>query len=62
MVDFEKIRELAAARKVSIKEVEEATGLANGTIGKWRRANPTLTSMEKVASYFDTTVDALIAE
>ena len=33
---YDKVKELAEKRNMSIAEVERVAGLSNGTIGKWR--------------------------
>lgn len=44
----------------SIAELERTINVSNGTINKWDRKAPSLPSIEKVADYFETSVDYLI--
>ena len=61
MVDFEKIKELAADQKISIKKLEKTIGLGNGSIGKWRNGkSPKVENLEKVADYFHVSIGDLL--
>ena len=33
---YDKVKNIADAKKISIAELERKAGLSNGTIGKWR--------------------------
>ncbi|MCT1186313.1 XRE family transcriptional regulator [Lactococcus lactis] len=57
---YEKIKELAKQKKVSIRQVEEKLGIANGTIRRWGKTNPSVKTVKSVADYFDVTVDYLL--
>ncbi len=46
---YEVIYKMAKERGISIKSLEEAAGLGNGAIGKWRTLKPNMASLEKVA-------------
>lgn len=46
---YEVIAQMAKERGISIKALEEAAGLGNGAIGKWRTLKPNLGNLEKVA-------------
>lgn len=54
---YEKVRELCDENGVTIYELEKKCGLSNGVIQKWKKANPTLKNIEKVALYFGKPVD-----
>ena len=56
------IRRLCKEKGISISKLEQATGISNGTIGRWGESSPTVENVRKVAEFFDTTVDALIHE
>ena len=62
MTLLEKIKEICRARKISIRSVETACGLSNGTITKWDRHSPTMDSLSKVANYLGVTVAYLSGE
>ena len=56
------IRLLCKEKGISVSKLEQATGISNGTIGRWGESSPTVENVRKVAEFFDTTVDALIHE
>lgn len=56
----EKIKILAAQRKITIAELERKLKIANGTIGKWDKQNPSIEPLSKIADYFNVTTDYLI--
>lgn len=55
------IRRLCKERGISISKLEQATGIGNGTIGRWEKSNPSVDNAKKVADYFGVTVDSLLA-
>lgn len=57
---YEKIKELASQKNVSIRQVEENLGFANGTIRQWVRKNPGVNKVKDVAKYFNVSVDYLL--
>ena len=59
---YETIYRLAKERGISIKALEEATGLGNGTIGKWKNLKPNLGNLEKVAAHLGVSVVDIIKE
>lgn len=60
---YERIKELAEAKGISVKALERQTGLANGTISKWNgNRGPTIASLKPVAEYLGVTIDELIKE
>ena len=60
MVNFEKIRELATQRNLTIKELEAKVGFSNGTIGKWKTASPQVCNIAKVAQFFGVPIEELL--
>lgn len=61
---YDNIEKLCAKKNISIRRVEEAAGLGNGTIGKWKNDNcqPSFTSLQKVAEALEVSVSTLIRE
>lgn len=59
---YETIARLCKERGISIKALEVATGLGNGTVGKWRTMKPNLGSLEKIANYLEVSVIDIIRE
>lgn len=48
-------------RGMSIRLLEEKSGLSNGVISKWNSASPTLENAKKVADCLEMTVDELLS-
>ena len=57
---YEVISQMAKERGISIKALEEAAGLGNGAIGKWRTLKPNLGNLEKVADCLGVSVVDII--
>lgn len=57
---YEKIKELAAQKNISIRQLEEKLGFANATIRRWKNQNPGADKIAKVAKYFNVSVDYLL--
>lgn len=58
---YEKVKEIAEKKGMSIAAVEKAAGLANGTIGKWRNANGGIRyeSIKAVADVLEVNIEEL---
>lgn len=57
---YDKIQELCNSACVSITSLEAELGIGKGLIGKWRKNSPNIISLQKVADYFDVSVDYLL--
>ncbi len=57
---YEKIKELAALRQVSIRQIEENFGWGNGVINRWRTSKPSIEKVQAIAKYFNVDVDYLL--
>ncbi|MDT2526416.1 helix-turn-helix domain-containing protein [Lactococcus petauri] len=57
---YERIKELAAQKHISIRQLEEKLGIANGTLRQWGRKNPGVNNVKLVADYFNVSVDYLL--
>nr|DAX04325.1 MAG TPA: repressor protein [Bacteriophage sp.] len=57
---YERIKELAANKKISIRQLEETLKFGNGTINRWRTNTPGIDKIQKVADHFDVSVDYLL--
>lgn len=55
-----RIKDMADLKKVSFAEVERQVGLSNGQIRRWDSVSPKAENLQKVADYFDTSVDYLL--
>lgn len=59
---YENVEQLCKEKGISICQLESRSGLANATIGKWRKSTPTLDSLRKVAAVLNVSIEKLIAE
>ena len=57
---YEKIKELAAQKHVSIRQIEEHLGYGNGTIRRWSKQTPGVDKVRAVAKYFNVSIDYLL--
>lgn len=62
MVNIEAIREKAKSEGLNLSQLEEKIGLGNGTIGKWATKNPNITTLQKIAKYFDVPIEYFLEE
>lgn len=60
MNTYEIIKTLASDRKITVAELERKLDLSNGSISKWAKSTPNSKYLEKVADYFDVSVDYLL--
>ena len=58
----EKLQELCKQNGISIRELEVASGVKIGTIGRWDNNMPSADKVLKVARYFGVLVDDLVDE
>ena len=59
---YENVKRLCDEKSMSIMALEQAAGLANGTVGGWRTAIPTAVSLQKVASVLEVSMETLMKE
>lgn len=59
---YERIKELAKSKNISIRQLEENLGLANATIRRWGTQNPGADKLTKVADFFHVSVDYLLGK
>lgn len=59
---YENVKRLCDENKISIWQLERKCCIGNGTIGKWalRGSSPRINVLQKIAAYFNTSVDALL--
>ena len=57
---YEKIKELAAQKHISIRQLEEKLGFANATLRRWDKNKPSIDKIQAVAKYFNVSVDYLL--
>ena len=58
----EKIKELCEGKNTTLAGVERELGLGQGTIRKWDKSSPSVDKLQKVANYFNTSIDLLLGE
>jgi len=64
-VIYEKIKQIADEKGVTIYRIEKDCKLANGIIAKWGKTaqqSPKVENLIKVANYLDTPLDVLLKE
>ncbi|HAA6369439.1 helix-turn-helix transcriptional regulator [Listeria seeligeri] len=54
-----RIKELAKTQKITIAELERKVDLPNGTIRRWDASVPSITNLQKVATFFNVSLDYL---
>ena len=53
------IKDLCKEKGISQRQLQSKLNLSAGSISKWRNSNPSYSTLEKVAHYFDVSVDYL---
>lgn len=56
----ERIKILCGEKKVTFAVVERETGISNGQIRRWDTSSPKTENVEKVADYFNVSLDYLL--
>jgi repressor len=59
---YDKIKEVAKTKSLSIYRIERDLGFSNGSLRKWNNSTPSATSLKKVANYLNVTLDELLEE
>ena len=62
MVFYERVEKLREKTGLGQGKLETAMGVGNGSINKWKKRNPKVETMEKVANYFNVSIDFLKGE
>ena len=57
---LDKIQYLCKLKGVSQNKLEKELGFSNGAMSKWDISSPSIDKIEKVADYFDVSIDYLI--
>ena len=57
---YEKIKELAIQKHISIRQLEEKLGFANATLRRWDKNKPSIDKIQAVAKFFNVSVDYLL--
>ncbi|MDO7871457.1 MAG: helix-turn-helix transcriptional regulator [Enterococcus casseliflavus] len=59
---LELVKKLANERKMTIAELERKLDFGQGSIRKWDKQSPSAERLNKVADYFDVSVDYLLGK
>lgn len=57
---YENIKELCEKKNISIAALEKKAGMGNGTVAKWKRYDPNVANLTKVADALGVSVSRLI--
>ena len=57
---YERIKEIARLKNISIAQIERANDLSNGSISKWSSKAPSADKLAKVARYLNISSDYLL--
>ena len=57
---YERISSMCRERGISIARLERECGFGNATIRGWANSSPSVANVQKVAAFFDISVDELI--
>lgn len=57
---IDRIKSIASAKGISIKNLEDAAGLGRGTIYKWETSSPRLDKLLQVADVLGVSIDEIL--
>ena len=57
---YQNIKSIADSKKVSIRKIEQDTGITLGSIYHWNDVKPSVDKVAKVANYLGVTVEDLL--
>lgn len=57
---YQNIKSIADSQKVSIRKIEQDTGITLGSIYHWNNVKPSVDKVVKVANYLGVTVEELL--
>lgn len=57
---YERIKKLCEEKQLTVRRLEIDCGLSNGSIVKWKTAQPAAASLYKVAKRLDVSVEELL--
>lgn len=59
---LERIQELCKQKNLSVTKLEQELNLGKSTIMKWSNASPSVDKLNKVANYFEVSIDYLLGK
>lgn len=57
---YDRIKELATGKHISVAELERTLGFSNGSLYKWSTTSPSIDKVSKVANFFNVSTDYLL--
>lgn len=60
MTLFDRVKRLCDKQGISLSQLEENLEIGNGSAYKWKKHDPTLKMLKKLAEYFNVSVDYLL--
>lgn len=60
MTTLERVKELCKSRGITVIRLEEKLEIPKNTIYQWKRIAPSLDKIQKVADFFDVSIDYLL--
>ena len=59
---YQNIKSIASSQGISIRKIEQETGIVLGSIYHWDEVKPSVDKVAKVAKYLGVTVEELVKE
>ena len=59
---YDKIKEIASEKGISIYKIEKDLGLGNGVISKWNISSPSAITLNSIANYLNVRLEQLLEE
>lgn len=59
---YDKIKAIAFEKNISVYRIEKDLSLSNGSIGKWNKSNPSVTTLKSVADYLRVPLEKLLED
>ena len=57
---YDKIKEIASEKGISIYRIEKDLDLGNGAISKWNNSSPSATTLNSIANYLNVRLEQLL--
>lgn len=61
-VIYDKIKEIASEKGISIYKIEKDLNLGNGAISKWNISSPSAITLKSIANYLNVRLEQLLEE
>lgn len=59
---YDKIKEIASEKGISIYRIEKDLDLGNGAISKWNNSSPSANTLNSIANYLNVRLEQLLEE